>query len=89
MGGAACNSACLARQGLPAVALQAEREAVLRTVAAVLHLGNIRFAGAADEGCAPRDEPSREALAAIADLLQAGRFAPMAPEPCITCTAAG
>jgi myosin-5 len=50
---------------------QAEREAVLRTVAAVLHLGNVRFAGAADEGCAPADAASREALAAVADLLQA------------------
>ncbi|EIE22795.1 hypothetical protein COCSUDRAFT_47698 [Coccomyxa subellipsoidea C-169] len=49
---------------------EAEREAVLRTVAAVLHLGNITFVGAADEGAAPRDSSAEAALAAVADLLQ-------------------
>lgn len=47
-----------------------EREAVLRTVAAVLHLGNINFVNAADEGAAPRDSSATAALAAVADLLQ-------------------
>jgi myosin heavy subunit len=49
---------------------EAEREAVLRTVAAVLHLGNIIFVGAADEGAAPRDNSAKAALSAVADLLQ-------------------
>ncbi len=49
---------------------EAEREAVLRTVAAVLHLGNITLVGAADEGAAPRDSSAEAALAAVADLLQ-------------------
>lgn len=52
---------------------EAEREAVLRTVAAVLHLGNIQFAPAADEGAAPVGVASAEAIAAVADLLEARR----------------
>ena len=50
---------------------EAEREAVLRTVAAVLHLGNIQFAPAADEGAAPVGAASAAAIAAVADLLEA------------------
>ena len=50
---------------------EAEREAVLRTVAAVLHLGNIQFAPAADEGAAPVGAASTAAIAAVADLLEA------------------
>ncbi|BDA45618.1 Myosin-17 [Coccomyxa sp. Obi] len=49
---------------------EAEREAVLRTVAAVLHLGNITFVGAADEGAMPKDNSAKAALVAVADLLQ-------------------
>ena len=49
---------------------EAEREAVLRTVAAVLHLGNITFASAPDEGSALSSRSAKEALAACADLLQ-------------------
>ena len=49
---------------------EAEREAVLRTVAAVLHLGNITFVSAPDEGSALRDRSAKQALAAVADLLQ-------------------
>ena len=49
---------------------EAEREAVLRTVAAVLHLGNITFVSAPDEGSALSDCSAKEALAAVADLLQ-------------------
>ena len=49
---------------------EAEREAVLRTVAAVLHLGNITFVDASDEGSALRDRSAKAALAAVADLLQ-------------------
>lgn len=51
---------------------EAEREAILRTVAAVLHLGNVTFAGAADEGAAPNSRAATEALAIVADLLQVG-----------------
>lgn len=47
-----------------------EREAGLRTVAAVLHLGNITFVGAADEGAIPKDNSAKAALVAVADLLQ-------------------
>ncbi len=50
--------------------LEAEREAVLRTVAAVLHLGNVTFAGAPDEGSALGSRSAQEALAACADLLR-------------------
>lgn len=50
---------------------EAEREAVLRTVAAVLHLGNIEFVPAADEGAAPGSAAATAALAAVADLLEA------------------
>ncbi len=49
---------------------EAEREAVLRTVAAVLHLGNITFASAPDEGSALSSRSAKEALAACADMLQ-------------------
>lgn len=49
---------------------EAEREAALRTVAAVLHLGNITFIGAADEGAMPKDNSAKAALVAVADLLQ-------------------
>lgn len=49
---------------------EAEREAVLRTVAAVLHLGNITFASAPDEGSALSSRSAEEALTACADLLQ-------------------
>ena len=49
---------------------EAEREAVLRTVAAVLHLGNVTFASAPDEGSALSSRSAQEALAACADLLQ-------------------
>ncbi|KAK9842297.1 hypothetical protein WJX81_005127 [Elliptochloris bilobata] len=51
---------------------EGEREAVLRTVAAVLHLGNIEFAPAADEGAAPVGAASAAALSAVADLLEVG-----------------
>ena len=51
---------------------EAEREAVLRTVAAVLHLGNIIFVSAPDEGSVLSDRSATEALAAVADLLQVG-----------------
>lgn len=50
---------------------EAEREAVLRTVAAVLHLGNIEFVPAADEGAALGNAASAAALAAVVDLLEA------------------
>ena len=43
---------------------------MLRTVAAVLHLGNVTFIGAADEGAAPTDNSAKAALSAVADLLQ-------------------
>jgi myosin-5 len=49
-----------------------EREAVLRTVAAVLHLGNVTFIDAADEGAIPGSAAANGALAAVADLLQVG-----------------
>jgi len=49
---------------------EAEREAVLRTVAAVLHLGNITFASEPDEASALSSRSAKEALAAVADLLQ-------------------
>lgn len=49
---------------------EAEREAVLRTVAAVLHLGNIIFEAAPDEGSALASRSAKEALAVVADLLQ-------------------
>ena len=50
---------------------EAEREAVLRTVAAVLHLGNIEFVHAPDEDAALGNAASTAALAAVADLLEA------------------
>ena len=53
---------------------EAEREAVLRTVAAVLHLGNVTFASAPDEGSALSSRGAAEALAACADLLQVWRL---------------
>lgn len=55
---------------------EAEREAVLRTVAAVLHLGNITFANAPDEASALSSQSAKEALAAVADLLQVGLCLP-------------
>lgn len=53
---------------------EAEREAVLGTVAAVLHLGNITFVSAPDEAeaSALSSRSAKEALAAVADLLQVG-----------------
>lgn len=53
---------------------EAEREAVLRTVAAVLHLGNITFVSAPDEGSALSGTAAKEALAAVADLLQVVKY---------------
>ena len=51
-----------------------EREAVLRTVAAVLHLGNVAFAPGPDgEGAAPADSSSVAALDTVADLLQVSK----------------
>jgi len=49
---------------------EAEREAVLRTVAAVLHLGNVEFAPAPDEGAAPAGPGAAAALGAVASLLE-------------------
>lgn len=43
---------------------------MLRTVAAVLHLGNVIFVNAADEGAVPKDASAKAALIAVADLLQ-------------------
>lgn len=46
-----------------------EREAVLRTVAAVLHLGNISFAADGDAAVLA-DQESADELGIVADLLQ-------------------
>ena len=51
-----------------------EREAVLRCVAAVLHLGNIQFVqGEVDDAAVPDTEESEAELAVVAELLEVRR----------------
>ena len=52
----------------------AERQAVLRTVAAVLHLGNITFTTSDADMSVPADAVAKEALRTVADLIMVSRL---------------
>jgi myosin-5 len=58
------------RRAMGAVGVpEAEQDACFRTVAAVLHLGNVEFADGGDDAAAVAGEGAAEALAAAAELL--------------------